>query len=113
MVTNKQLYNQIETIYENLEFSSKLIIDDFLIIKSGKSFQCYYKISEFLKLQFRVCENYSLVYKTFHSLNYEIISYVDSDSVFREISHDQEIPESFISLIAPVIRQFNLQIISE
>jgi hypothetical protein len=56
----EQLWNDIRLIYEGLNFSSKLLIDDLMIISKDNYYLLYYKQSE-ITTQIRIEKHLSLV----------------------------------------------------
>ena len=54
-MTPKQLYKHIETIYNHFDdFKSKMLIDNFLIIKRDSYYQGFISVTDNLKLQFKI-----------------------------------------------------------
>lgn len=56
----EKLWNDIRLIYEGLNYSSKLLIDDLMIISQDNCYLLYYKKNE-ISTQIRIEKNYSLV----------------------------------------------------
>jgi hypothetical protein len=55
-MTSKQLYKLIETIYNHFDdFKSKMLIDNFMIIKRDNYYQGFISVTDNLKLQFKIC----------------------------------------------------------
>ena len=54
-MTPNQLYNHIETIYNHFDdFKSKMLIDNFLIIKRDSYYQGFISVTDNTKLQFKI-----------------------------------------------------------
>ena len=105
------LWSQIQSIYDNFEFSSKLMVNDLMIISKDNYYICYFEwyTPEWGKEKFalRLEKDFSITemeskYKAF-------IEYNDND-VHR---FDDELPEKWSNLIKPVLRNFQLESILE
>ena len=106
------LWYQVQDIYNKFEFSSKLMVNDLMIISKDNYYICYFEwftSSEWGKQKFalRLEKDFSVTqmeskYKAF-------IEYNDND-VHR---FEDELPEKWTSLIKPVFRDFLLKSILE
>jgi hypothetical protein len=111
----KQLYKHIETIYNHFDdFKSKLLIDNFIIIKRDSYYQGFISIEDNLKLQFKIVLNtlpqspnttYRLGLR--YRLHYEILNGEKTERY--EITG--EIPESFLNLFNPTLRELKIKMI--
>ena len=107
-MTPKQLYKHIETIYNHFEgFKSKMLIDNFIIIKRDNSYQGFISITDNLKLQFKIVLNNLTDDTTYYRLHYEILNGEKTESY--EIT--REIPQSFLNLFNPTLREFKIKMI--
>lgn len=115
-MTIEELYNHIETLYNNFDFKSKLIIDNLIIIGKDNYYQLFLSLSDNHKLQLRISKQYSIIKNTSgrrcvdYILNYEIIDSNESQN-YNEIK--DKVPEQVIKLLLPTIREFKLKILSE
>ena len=117
-MTPKQLYKHIETIYNHFEdFKSKMLIDNFMIIKRDNSFQGFISVTDNLNLKFKI----SLIYRTdatsYYRLHYEIVKNVTFGAKNGEETESYEIttgeiPQSFLNLFNPTLREFKIKIIT-
>jgi hypothetical protein len=107
-MTTRQLYKHIETIYNNFDFKSKLLIDNLMIIGKDNYYQLFLSISDNHKLQLRISKQYSIIKKTYYIFHYEI-----SNGTENESYHDliEFIPKKVVDLITPTIRQFNINLL--
>ena len=106
------LWYQVQDIYNKFEFSSKLMVNDLMIISTDNYYICYFEwftSGEWGKQKFalRLEKDFSVTqmeskYKAF-------IEYNDND-VHR---FEDELPEKWANLIKPVFRDFLLESILE
>jgi hypothetical protein len=107
------LWSQIQSIYDNFEFSSKLMVNDLMIISKDNYYICYLewhtpecgkeKFALRLEKDFSITEMESK-YKAF-------IEYNDSEGEANK--YEDELPEKWSNLIKPVLRNFQLESILE
>jgi hypothetical protein len=57
----EKLWNDIRLIYDGLNFSSKLLIDDLMIVSQDNHYLLYYKSNSDISTQIRIEKNYDLV----------------------------------------------------
>jgi len=107
-MTTEQLYNHINTLYNNFDFKSKLLIDNLIIIGKDNYYQLYLNISDTHKLQLKISKQYSIIKNTYYIFHYEI-----SNGTENETDHDliEFIPKKVVDLITPTIRQFNINLL--
>ncbi len=107
-MTTGQLYKHIETIYNNFDFKSKLLIDNLIIIGNDNYYQLYLNISDTHKLQLKISKQYSIIKNTYYIFHYEIIDGEETQSL-----HDikDTIPQKVLELLLPTIRQFNINLL--
>jgi len=111
-MTPKQLYNHIETIYNHFDdFKSKMLIDNFMIIKRDNYYQGFISIEDNLKLQFKIVfedgTNHRTDDKAYYRLHYEILNGEETERF--EITG--EIPQSFLNLFNPTLREFKIKMV--
>lgn len=107
-----ELYKHIETIYNHFEdFKSKMLIDNFMIIKRDNYYQCFISVTDNLKLQFKIAFEDGTQHRTddttYYRLHYEILNGEKTESY--EIT--REIPQSFLNLFNPTLREFKIKMI--
>ncbi len=110
-MTPKDLYYQIAEIYNNFEFKSNLLIDNFMIISKDNYYLCYHEFDG-SKIQFRLEVNYLLSKigdedYVEYSMVYDYKTPQGSSPTIR-VYGDKNIPEDMIKHIKPIIRQFKL-----
>jgi hypothetical protein len=108
----KDLYYQIAEIYNNFEFRTKLLIDNFMIISKDNYYLCYHELNDGSKIQFRLEVNY-LPSKIGDEDYVEYTMVYDlktgqGNSPTIQIEGDKIIPEPMMDKIKPIIRQFKL-----
>lgn len=107
----KDLYYQIAEIYNNFEYKSKLLIDNFMIISKGNYYLCYYELDNGSKIQFRLEVNYIITKVNEDFVEYTMVYDAKTDEGNfppMRIDHDKDIPEPIMNKIKPIIRQFKL-----
>lgn len=118
----RQLYKNIETIYNHFDdFKSKMLIDNFLIIKRDNYYQCFISITDDLKLQFKISLNHQSEDTSYYKLYYEIVKNVRVGTkligpVYGEETEScettGEIPQPFLNLFNPILREFKIKMIT-
>jgi hypothetical protein len=125
-MTPEQLFKIIQDIYNTHQFSSKLLIDNFMIISKDNYYLCYHELDNGLlmdsnswtlnKIQFRLEVNY-LPSKIGDEgyVEYSMIydNKTDQGVPTIRIEGDKNIPESMMDKIKPIIRNFRLKTIIE
>ena len=117
----KQLYKHIETIYNHFDdFKSKVLIDNFIIIKRDNYYQGWISVTDNLKLQFKISLIHPTDDKAYYKLYYEIVKNVRVGTkmigpVYGEETESYEItgeiPQSFLNLFNPTLRELKIKII--
>jgi len=115
-MTPKQLYKHIETIYNHFEdFKSKMLIDNFIIIKKDNYYQVFISVTDNLKLQFKIefedGKNYRTDDKAYYRLHYEILNGEDGKDFQERYEITGEIPQSFLNLFNPTLREFKIKMV--
>ena len=111
-MTSKELYKHIETIYNHFDdFKSKMLIDNFLIIKRDNYYQGFISITDNLKLQFKIAfedgTQHRTDYKAYYRLYYEIVN----GEEIGQYETTGEVPKVFINLFNPTLREFKIKMI--
>ena len=111
-MTPKELYKHIETIYNHFEdFKSKMLIDNFMIIKRYNYYQCFISVTDNLKLQFKIAfedgTQHQTDYTTYYRLYYEILN----GEEIGQYETTGEVPQSFLNLFNPTLREFKIKMI--
>ena len=107
-MTPEQLYKHIETIYNHFEdFKSKMLIDNFMIIKRDNFYQGFISITDNLKLQFKISLIHPTDDKAYYRLHYEILNGEETER-YKILG---EIPQSFLNLFNPTLREFKIKMI--
>jgi hypothetical protein len=57
----EKLWKDIKLIYDGLNFSSRLMVDDLMIISNDNYYQLYYKSNSDISTQIRIEKQYDLV----------------------------------------------------
>ena len=97
------------------DFKSKMLIDNFLIIKRDNYYQGFISVTDNLKLQFKIAfedgTNHQTDYTTYYRLNYEILNGEDGKDFQERYEITGEIPQSFLNLFNPTLREFKIKMI--
>lgn len=106
------LWSQIQSIYDKFEFSSKLMVNDLMIISKDNYYLCYfewYTPKEWGKEKFslRLEKDFSL---TEMESKYKAFIEYNSSEINR---FEDELPEKWANLIKPILRNFQLEVILE
>jgi hypothetical protein len=112
----KQLYKHIETIYNHFDdFKSKVLIDNFIIIKRDNYYQGLISVTDNLKLQFKISLIHPTDDKAYYKLYYEIVKNVRVGTKMGEETESYEItgeiPQSFLNLFNPTLRELKIKMI--
>ena len=111
-MTPRQLYKHIEIIYNHFEdFKSKMLIDNFMIIKRDNFYQGFISITDNLKLQFKISLIHPTDDKAYYKLYYEILSSLRNGEKTESYEITGEIPQSFLNLFNPTLREFKIKMI--
>jgi hypothetical protein len=115
-MTPKQLYKHIETIYNHFDdFKSKMLIDNFIIIKRDNYYQGFISIEDNLKLQFKIVfedgTNHRTDDKAYYRLHYEILNGEETERYEITGASIGEIPQSFLNLFNPTLREFKIKMV--
>jgi hypothetical protein len=105
----EKLWNDIRLIYDGLNFSSKLLIDDLMIISKDDYYQIYYEPTDKNPIKIRIEKKWSLVNmwsddKEVDATYYNIHAEVDSKI---ELDENHKIELAY-KIITPFIRDCKL-----
>ena len=112
-MTPEQLFKIIQDIYNTHQFSSKLLIDNLMIISKDNYYQCLYQLEDESNIKFRLEVDYhfSQSFSTYKFV-YEFSSKFEQSSPVV-INTNENIPQHIIEYILPIIRNFRLKTIIE
>jgi hypothetical protein len=111
----EKLWNDIKLIYDGFNFSSRLLIDDLMIISNDNYYQLYYKSNSDISTQIRIEKNYDLVRMWSNDnevdmTNYKIYVEVDGNVPGGKQIHTSEnsMIEISYKVITPFLREVKL-----
>lgn len=105
----EKLWNDIRLIYEGLNFSSKLLIDDLMIISQDNCYLMYYKPDGSLPTQIRIEKNYSLVNMWSDSKEADVTYYNIHAEVGDQVyTSENSMIELTYKIITPFLRETKL-----
>jgi hypothetical protein len=112
----EKLWNDIRLIYDGLNFSSKLLIDDLMIISNDNYYQLYYKSNSDISTQIRIEKNYDLVRmwsddNKVDMTNYKIYVEVDGNvpGGKQTLTSENSMIELTYKIITPFLREVKLK----
>lgn len=104
----EKLWNDIRLIYDGLNFSSKSLIDDLMIISQDNHYLLYYQQDE-IATQIRIDKNLSLVNMWSDDKEHDITNYKIHVEVGGEIEVDETHKiELTYKIIMPFLREVKL-----
>ena len=104
----EKLWNDIRLTYEGLNFSSKLLIDDLMIISQDNHYLLYYKQNE-ISTQLRIEKNYSLVNMWSDNKEVDITYYNIHVEVGDQVyTSENSMIELTYKIITPFLRETKL-----
>lgn len=106
----EKIWNDIRLIYEGLNYSSRLLIDDLMIISKDNYYQLYYKPTDKNPTQIRIEKNWSLVNMWSDDKEFDITYYnihVEVDGQV-ELDENHKIELSY-KIITPFLREVKLK----
>ncbi len=104
----EKLFNDIRLLYEGLNFSSRLLIDDLMIISQDNCYLLYYKQNE-ISTQIRIEKNYSLVNMWSDNKEVDIIDYILHVQVGEKIEIGENYKVELVyKIITPFLRELKL-----
>jgi hypothetical protein len=108
----EKLWNDIKLIYDGFNFSSRLLIDDLMIISNDNYYQLYYKSNSDISTQIRIEKNYDLVRMWSNDnevdmTNYKI--YVERSGDVQQIyTSEKSMIELSYKILTPFLREVKL-----
>ena len=106
----EKLWNDIKLIYEGLNYSSKSLIDDLMIISQDNHYLLYYQPTDENAIQIRIDKNYSLVNMWSDDEQVDITSYNIHVEVGKNIyKHEHQMIELTYNIITPFLREVKLK----
>jgi hypothetical protein len=112
----EKLFNDIQLIYNEFNFSSGLLVDDLMIISQDNHYLLYYKNNSDISTQIRIEKQYDLVKmwsddNEVDMINYKI--YVETrgnvTGVNQVYTSEKSMVELTYKILTPFLRQINLQ----
>ena len=111
----EKLWNDIKLIYDGFNFSSRLMVDDLMIMSNDNYYQLYYKSNSDISTQIRIEKNYDLVRMwsdiEVDMTNYKI--YVETRNNVSDFSQVYTSENSMIELaykiLTPFLREVKLK----
>jgi hypothetical protein len=70
----EKLWKDIKLIYDGFNFSSRLMVDDLMIMSNDNYYQLYYKSNSDISTQIRIEKNYDLV-RMWSDIDVDMINY--------------------------------------
>jgi hypothetical protein len=111
----EKLWNDIKLIYDGFNFSSRLMVDDLMIISNDNYYQLYYKSNSDISTQIRIEKQYDLVSlwsndNEVDMTNYKIYVEVDGNVPGGKQIHTSEnsMIELSYKVITPFLREVKL-----
>lgn len=105
----EKLWNDIRLIYEGLNYSSKLLIDDLMIISQDNCYLMYYKPDGSLPTQIRIEKHYSLVNMWSDNKEVDITYYNIHAEVGDQVyTSENSMIELTYKIITPFLRETKL-----
>ena len=113
----EKLWNDIRLIYDGLNFSSKLLIDDLMIIPQDNHYLLYYKSNSDISTQIRIEKNFSLVRMwsdnkevdvTYYNIHVELSGNVHGGKKTYYTSENAMIELTY-KIITPFLREVKLK----
>ncbi len=109
----EKLWKDIQYIYDEFNFSSRLLIDDLMIVSQDNHYLLYYKQDD-ISTQIRIDKHYSLVKmwsddNEASMVNYKIHVEVDAGNGFSQIyTSENSMIELTYKIITPFLREVKL-----
>lgn len=101
----EKIWKDIRIIYEGLNYSSKLLIDDLMIISQDNHYLLQYN-----QVQIRIEKNYSLINMWEGGREFDVIDYKLSVQVGDKLEVDENHKiELTCNIITPFLRQVKLE----
>jgi hypothetical protein len=108
----EKLWKDIQYIYDGFNFSSRLLIDDLMIISQDNHYLLYYKNNSDISTQIRIDKHYSLVNMWSDNKEVDITNYnihVEVSGNFSQIyTSENSMIELAYKIITPFLREAKL-----
>mgnify|MGYP003704692523 CR=1 FL=1 len=110
----EKLWKDIQYIYDGFNYSSRLLIDDLMIISQDNHYLLYYKQSDSESIQIRISKHYSLVNMwsdnkevntTYYNIHVEVGDQVPRRSLYTS---ENSMIELTYKIITPFLREVKL-----
>lgn len=104
----EKLWKDIQYIYDGFNFSSRLLIDDLMIISQDNHYLLYYKQDD-ISIQIRIEKHYSVIQMWSDTREFDIINYKIHVEVGSKIELDENHKiELTYKIITPFLREVKL-----
>ena len=105
----EKLWKDIRLIYDVFNYSSRLLVDDLMIISKDNYYQLYYKPTDKEPTQIRIEKNYSVVQMWSDTSEFDIINYKIHVEVDGRIELDENHKiEVTHKILTPFLREVKL-----
>lgn len=105
----KKLLEDIQLIYEGLNFSEKMIVDDLMIIPQDNSYLLHYEPDGLTPVQIRIEKDYNLVRMWGGDVPYDVTNYKLFVEVGDQIyTSEDSMIELTYKIITPHLREVKL-----
>jgi hypothetical protein len=106
----EKLWNDIKLIYDGFNFSSRLLIDDLMIISNDNYYQLYYKSNSDISTQIRIEKNYDLVRMWSNDNEVDMTNYKIHVEVGNQIyTSENSMIELSYKVLTPFLREVKLK----
>ena len=109
----EKLWKDIKLIYDGLNFSSRLMVDDLMIISNDNYYQLYYKSNSDISTQIRIEKQYDLVRMwsdiDVDMINYKIYVETRGNEDFSQVyTSEKSMIELSYKILTPFLREVKL-----
>ena len=105
----EKLWNDIQLIYDGFNFSSRLLVDDLMIISKDNYYQLYYKSSD-VSTQIRIEKQYGLVSMWSDNNEVDMTNYKIHVEVGDQIyTSENSMIELSYKVLTPFLREVKLK----
>lgn len=105
--TPKDLYELIDGIYNQFNFSKNLMIHNFMIISQDNYYVCQYS-DDFISIQIRTEIHHHIMSKPTYELTINKEFKEVAFFPILRVEHDRPVPNETIQELIPIFRQFQL-----
>jgi len=104
----EKLWKDIQYIYDEFNFSSRLMVDDLMIMSNDNYYQLYYQQDD-TSTGIRIEKNYSVAQMWSDTSEFDIIDYIIYVEINRKIELDENYKiELSYKIITPFLREVKL-----